>query len=113
MIMLSIMGILVAAVGLVISWPSYSANWRVTREANLRAAWLTFARDSATLDHAFASGRFGGLPAFDESNSKFGGLIGYPEWCYSGGELQTLKAGIKGMEVLSDEGYTKIGLHLG
>lgn len=103
MIMISIMSILVAAVGLVISWPSYSANWRVTREANLRAAWLTFARDSATLDHAFASGRFGGLPAFDESNSKFGGLIGYPEWCYSGGELQTLKAGIKGVEVVSDE----------
>lgn len=79
MIAISIVSILVAITGLVISLPSHAANRRAAREANLRSAWMTFARDSATLDHAYAEGTSGGLPALSQSHSKFGGLVGYPE----------------------------------
>ena len=103
MIAISIVSILVAITGLVISLPSHAANRRAAREANLRSAWMTFARDSATLDHAYAEGTSGGLPALSQSHSKFGGLVGYPEWCYSGGRLRTLKDGIKEADVVSDE----------
>ena len=60
MVLISVLSMVVAVIGLVISIPSYSLNRRATREANLRSAWMTFARDSSTLDHLYANGESGG-----------------------------------------------------
>ena len=102
MVLISVLSVVVAVIGLIISIPSYSLNRRATREANLRSAWMTFARDSSTLDHLYANGESGGLPALSESHRDFGGLLGYPQWCYSGGPLRTLNEGIRRISVLPE-----------
>ncbi len=95
MLGISVVSILVAVVGLIISLPSHASNRRATREANLRSAWMTFSRDSATLDRAYAKGTPGGLPPLSPSHSRFGGLLGCSEWLYPGGPLRRLDDAIK------------------
>lgn len=102
MVVISVVSIMVAVTGLIISLPTHASNRRATREANLRSAWMTFARDSATLDRAYAKGTPGGLPPLSGSHSRFGGLLGHSEWVYSGGRLRKLDDGIKEEIVVSE-----------
>lgn len=90
MAVVSVVSILVAVVGLIISLPTHASNRRATREANLRSAWMAFARDSATLDRLYAKGTPGGLLPLSPSHSRFGGLLGHSEWLYPGGRLRRL-----------------------
>ena len=102
MVVISVVSIMVAVTGLIISLPTHASNRRATREANLRSAWMTFARDSATLDRAYAKGTPGGLPPLSGSHSRFGGLLGHSEWVYPGGSLRKLDDGIKEEIVVSE-----------
>lgn len=103
MVVISVVSIMVAITGLIISLPTHASNRRAAREANLRSAWMTFARDSATLDRAYAKGTPGGLSPLSSSHGRFGGLLGHSGWVYSGGRLRRLDDGIK-EEVLDSEG---------
>lgn len=103
MVLISVVSIMVAVTGLIISLPTHASNRRATREANLRSAWMTFSRDSATLDRAYAKGASGGLSPLSGSHSRFGGLLGHSEWIYSGGRLRRLDDEIKEEVVVSEE----------
>ena len=102
MVVISVVSIIVAITGLIISLPTHASNRRATREANLRSAWMTFARDSATLDRAYAKGTPGGLLPLSCSHGRFGGLLGHSEWMYSGGSLRRLDDEIKEEVVVSE-----------
>ncbi len=51
--MIGFLGLLIALTGLMAAWPSHASNRRVSREANLRSAYRTFANDSAILDRKY------------------------------------------------------------
>ena len=102
MVFISIVSIVVAITGLIVSLPTHASNRRAAREANLRSAWMTFARDSATLDRAYAKSAPGGLQPLSVSHSRFGGLLGCSGWVYSGGSLKKLDDAIAEEVVVSE-----------
>lgn len=88
--MVATLGVSVTFFGTLISWLGYASNRRVAREANLRSAWTTFSRDSATLDRAYIHNAPPGLNPLSRNADQLGGLLGRPEWQYSGGPLRNL-----------------------
>lgn len=87
--MIGFLGLLIAIAGLMAAWPSHASNRRVSREANLRSAYRTFANDSAILDRKYYRAT-GALHPLSQNSERLGGLLGYPGWCYTGGSLRVM-----------------------